>query len=302
MQLTSKFILIAIALAYGGTAVSAVPVREFSVAARSAEYEDLNAREIDDMELFVREPFSLFGFGSSSSGARTPAQQTDVSNTGSKSGWGLPAGLLNWKKPKPSAGVTSQAPETPALHNTPPEAPAIHEAEPVVSKSKSKNKGRGARYDPKPTMDVASRRQFRKLAGQDSALLKEAAKDKNHAYHSTAIHMKKEAALRKNPKLLKQALNDPNHALHGTAHTVKARNKRQKKTLRAALRDENHPLHEAAVAHRNAQHDKTIRNAQLKDPKLVEAALANKNHKLHEAAHRVAAQDIANAFSDLPFN
>jgi len=277
MQLTSKFILIAIALAYGGTAVSAVPVREFSVAARSTEYEDLNAREIDNM-LFVREPFSLFGLGSSS----TPAKQTDVSNTGSKSGWGL----FNWRKPKPSAGVTS------------PEAPAI----PVVSKSNLKNKGRGARYDPKPTMDVASRRQFRKLAGQDSALLNKAAKDKNHAYHSTAIHMKKEGALGKNPKLLKQALNDPNHALHGTAHTVKAQNKRQKKAMRAALRDENHPLHEAAVTHRNAQHDKTIRNAQLKDPKLVEAALANKNHKLHDAAHRVAAQDNADAFSALPYN
>jgi len=283
--------LIAIALAYGGTAVSAVPVREFSVAARSTEYEDLNAREIDNM-LFVREPFSLFGLGSSS----TPAKQTDVSNTGSKSGWGL----FNWRKPKPSAGVTS--PEAPVQHNTPPEAPAIHEAEPVVSKSNLKNKGRGARYDPKPTMDVASRRRFRKLAGQDSALLNEAAKDKNHAYHSTAIHMKKEGALRKNPKLLKQALNDPNHALHGTAHTVKAQNKRQKKAMRAALRDENHPLHEAAVTHRNAQHDKTIRNAQLKDPKLVEAALANKNHKLHDAAHRVAAQDNADAFSALPYN
>jgi len=283
MQLTSKFILIAIALAYGGTAVSAVPVREFSVAARSTEYEDLNAREIDDMELFVREPFSLFGFGSSSS-ARTPAKQTDVSNTGSKSGWGL----FNWRKPKPSAAAAS------------PEAPALHEAEPVVSKSK--NKGRGARYDPKPTMDVASRRRFRKLAGQDSALLNEAAKDKNHAYHSTAIHMKKEGALRKNPKLLKQALNDPNHALHGTAHTVKAQNKRQKKAMKAALRDENHPFHEAAVTHRNAQHDKTIRDAQLKNPKLVEAALADKNHKLHDAAHRVAAQDNADAFSALPYN
>jgi hypothetical protein len=49
MQLTSKFILITIALAYGA-AVSAAPVTtsDFSVAARSTEYED--------MELFVREP------------------------------------------------------------------------------------------------------------------------------------------------------------------------------------------------------------------------------------------------------
>jgi hypothetical protein len=58
MQLTRKFILLAIAFAYGGTVVSAAPVREFSLVARSAAaYEDLNARKIDDMELFVREPF-----------------------------------------------------------------------------------------------------------------------------------------------------------------------------------------------------------------------------------------------------
>ena len=150
-------------------------------------------------------------------------------------------------------------------------------------------------------MDVASRRRFRKSAGQNSALLNEAAKDKNHPYHSTAIHMKQEAALRKNPKLLKQALKNPKHALHGAAHTVKAQNSRRKATLRAALKDDNHALHGVAVAHRNEQHDKTIRKAQLKDPKLVEAALSNKDHKLHEAAHRVAAQDNAAGFNALPF-
>jgi len=213
MQLTSKFILIVVALAYGATAVSALSVRgESSLVARMAEYEDLNAREI---ELFVREPGS----------------------------------------------------------------------------------GRGAHYDPKPTMDVASRRQFRKDAAQNSALLKEASKDKNHPYHSTAIHMKKEDAVRNNPKLLKQALNDPNHALHSSAHTVKAQTFRQKKSMRGALKDENHPLHEAAVAHRNMQHDQTIRNA---DPKLVAAALANKNHKLHAAANRAAAQNNVDAFDALP--
>jgi hypothetical protein len=56
MQFTSKFILLAIALVYGSAAASALPIDESSesVAARSAEYEDINAREIDDMELFVR--------------------------------------------------------------------------------------------------------------------------------------------------------------------------------------------------------------------------------------------------------
>ena len=59
MQFTSKWILLAVALAYGSIAVSAAPlaVGESSVAARSDEYEDINAREIDDMEIFVREPF-----------------------------------------------------------------------------------------------------------------------------------------------------------------------------------------------------------------------------------------------------
>ena len=47
MQFTSKFVLIALALACGGTAVSAAPVsREFSIAARSDDG--------DDMGLFVR--------------------------------------------------------------------------------------------------------------------------------------------------------------------------------------------------------------------------------------------------------
>jgi len=246
MQLTSKFILLALALAYGGTAVTAIPVRESSIAARSVEYEDLDAREIDDMELFVREPFSLFGWGTPSR-AKTPA---DDSHTGS--------GLSK----TPSVGKTS---------------PEAHETEPVSPKKPK----RGAHYDPKPKMDVASRRQFRKHAAQDSALLNEAAKNENHAFHSTAIHMKQEAALKKNPKLLKQALKNPKHALHGAAHTVKAQNTHRKQTLRAALKDKNHPDHEAAVAHLNEQHDKTIKKAQLKNPKLVEAALANKDHKLH---------------------
>jgi len=288
MQFTSKFILLAIALAYGSNAVSAVPIRESSVAARSAEYEDLNAREIDDMELFARNPFRLFGFGtpSPSRDSSTPSHETDNSHTG--------AGLSKTK--------SETSPEVSSLHETEPKTEPKTELkteEPVMSKKVKK--GRGPRYDPKPTMDVDSRRQFRKSAAQDSALLKEAAKDKNHAYHSTAIHMKQEAALRKNPKLLKQALRNPDHALHGTAHTVKAQNSRRKATLRAALKDEGHPLHEAAVAHRNKQHDNTIRNAQSKNPKLVEAALADKNHKLHGAAHRVAAQDNVQGFNALPF-
>ena len=82
MQVTSKFILLAIALAYGSTAVSAVSVEESSVAARSAEYEDLNAREVDDFELFVRDPFSLFGFGTPSRARGTPSHEIDDSKTG----------------------------------------------------------------------------------------------------------------------------------------------------------------------------------------------------------------------------
>jgi hypothetical protein len=280
MQFTSKFILLAIALAYGRTAVSALPIGESSesVAVRSAEYEDINAREIDDMELFVRDPFSLFGFGTPARDRVTPPSTPPSHET---------------KDPHTDAGLSKTKSEKTSGS---PVASSLHEAKPV--KSKKVEKGRGPRYDPKPTMDVASRRQFRKSAKQNSALLNEAAKDKNHAFHSTAIHIKQEAALRKNPKLLKQALKNSNHALHGTAQTVKAQNSRRKATLRTALKDEKHPLHEAAVAHRNGQHDKTIRNA---NPKLVETALADKSHKLHEAAQRVAAQDKAAAFSALPF-
>jgi hypothetical protein len=100
--------------------------------------------------------------------------------------------------------------------------------------SESKKEKRGARYDPKPTMDVASRRQFRKAAALNSALLLKAEEDEKNPYHSTAIHMMQEAALRTNPKLLKQALRNPKHALHKKAlSTVKARNSRRKATLRA---------------------------------------------------------------------
>jgi len=215
MQFTSKFILLAIALAYGSTVVSAVPIGESSVVARSAEHEDLNAREIEDVELFVRSPFRLFGFGTPSTS--TPSPETDNSHTAG-------AGLTRTKSETFSDGSS--------LHSTEPKMEP--KTEPPVMSKKDK-KGRGARYDPKPTMDVDSRRQFRKSAAQDSALLKEAAKDKNHAYHSTAIHMKQEEALRKNPKLLKQASSNPNHALYETAQTVKEQNKRRKATLRAAL-------------------------------------------------------------------
>jgi len=269
MQLTSKLILLALALAYGGTAVSAVPFGESSV-------EDLNAREIDDMELYIRDPFSFFGFGSSSRAhASATTHETDDG---------------------PGAGLS----KTTSVGKNSSEASAVHETEQVIPK-KSKTKGRGPRYDPKPTMDVASRRKFRKVASQNSDLLKEAAKDKNHPYHSTAIHMKQEEALRKNSKLLNQALENPKHALHGAAQTVKSQNGRRKAALRAALKDESNPLHGAAVDHRNEQQDRAIKNAQSKNPKLVEAALANKNHKLHEAAHRVAAQDNAAGFNALPF-
>jgi hypothetical protein len=79
MQFTSKFILLAIALVYGSAAASALPIDESSesVAARSAEYEDINAREIDDMELFVRD--SLFGYGTPSRDRANPYASLSVS-------------------------------------------------------------------------------------------------------------------------------------------------------------------------------------------------------------------------------
>jgi hypothetical protein len=68
MQLTFKFVLIAVALAYGGTTVSALPVGESSLAARSAEYEDFEAREVDDIEFFAREPVNSYGNTDQASG------------------------------------------------------------------------------------------------------------------------------------------------------------------------------------------------------------------------------------------
>jgi len=275
MQLTSKLIFLTVALVYGSTAVSALPVKEFSITARSVEYKDFNAREVDEMELFVRHPFGLFGYNIGSS---SHAHDTSHDTYGSQAH--VAAALSRTESGSETSPVTS-----------------VHKTELV----ESKRKGRGPRYDPKPTMDVASRRQFRKIASQNSTLLNEAAKDKNHAFHSTAIHMKQEAALRRKPKLLKQALRDPKHPLHEAALTVEAQNRRRKAIMRAALKDEGHPLHAVAVAHQNEQQDKTIRNAQTKNPKLVETALANKNHQLHEAAHRVAAQDNVVGFNALPF-
>jgi hypothetical protein len=98
-------------------------------------------------------------------------------------------------------------------------------------------------------MDVASRRRFRASAGQNSDLLKEAVKDKNHPYHSTAIHMKQEGALRENPKLLKQALSNPKHKLHAAAYRAAHRDN----LVEHALANKNHKLH--AAAHRVAAQD-----------------------------------------------
>jgi hypothetical protein len=78
VSLTLKFILLAIAFAYGAIVVSAAPVRESSLVARSAAYEDFNARGIDDIELFVRQPFikkllRKFGIGKKEGFTRLPS-------------------------------------------------------------------------------------------------------------------------------------------------------------------------------------------------------------------------------------
>ena len=83
--------LLAIALAYGSTAVSAVPIGESSY--------DLNAREIDDVELFVRNPFRLFGFGTPSSTPSSPSSSTPSPETvNSHTGAGLSVSILNFIK------------------------------------------------------------------------------------------------------------------------------------------------------------------------------------------------------------
>ena len=102
MRFTSKCILLAIALAYGGTAVSAAPVGKSSLAARSAAYglasEDINAREIDDLELFVREPLSIFG-SSSQTGAGLPVSPFNLLKKFKPSNKFFSLNRVNWWKP-----------------------------------------------------------------------------------------------------------------------------------------------------------------------------------------------------------
>jgi hypothetical protein len=76
-------------------------------------------------------------------------------------------------------------------------------------------------------MDVASRKNFRKSASQDSTLLQEAIRNKNHAFHSTAVHMEQEEALRDNPSLLRHVLKDPEHPLYKRAPKFNSRKTRR---------------------------------------------------------------------------
>ena len=152
-----------------------------------------------------------------------------------------------------------------------------------------------------PTRPVEERRQFRMVASQNKALINEAVHDKNHPYHSTAVHMQQEDALRRKPKLMQQALNDPNHSLHRTAQTVQLQNARRKANLRAALKDENHPLHGKAMAYRNRRQDAVIRAAQTSNPRLIQNVLANKNHPLYDSVQRVQEQDNRAAFAGMPY-
>jgi len=199
MQFTSKFILLAIALAYGGIAASAVPV-----AARSAE--DLNAREIDDMKLFVRDPFTP-----------TPTRSPGPPHTD--------AGLS-------VSGTVMK-----------------------VKKGRVPRKGRGPRYDPKPTMDSDKCNDFRESANQEEII--EAAKNDEHPHHSTAIHMKQEEALLKDPELLERALGNPNHPLYKRASrstaTQEAALREHLKLYIKAYNDPWHVLHKRAKAQFMAQ-------------------------------------------------
>jgi len=147
MHLIFKFILLAIALAYGATTVSAipVPVRQSSVAARSDLYDDLslNAREIDDIELFVRGPPSnskltnLLRKTPSSPSLSHPGSQhkpLEVKmhvETVVRTDYRIPAPAAHRQEPRVFPGVLDIRPPTPPAdhqgHDTSrPSSPASH--------------------------------------------------------------------------------------------------------------------------------------------------------------------------------
>ena len=75
MQLTLKFLLLVVALAYGGTTVSAFPIGHSSLEARSADYEDFNAREVDDIAILARDPLhSSSPYGSDLTVSKSPTK------------------------------------------------------------------------------------------------------------------------------------------------------------------------------------------------------------------------------------
>jgi hypothetical protein len=184
MQLTSNFLLLAVALAYGSTAISALRVGHSSLAARSGDYEDFNAREVDDIaflsrrdkydDLDAREVDDIAFLARSDKYDDLNAREVDDISFSARE--------------DQEADLFARAP----------------------------GKGnRFYRYNPKPTESLGARRNFRKQVGRKG--IARAANDPNHRFHSTAVNMQKEAALRKNPKLMEKALANHDHPLHRKA-------------------------------------------------------------------------------------
>jgi len=125
MKLTFKFILLAVTLAYGATAVSAVPiplvVTKSSLAVRSV-YDDPNSIEIRDVEIFVRADHS--------SSSHVPAAPHDSESA----------------HPEPSSPASSShvpaAPHDSESAHPEPSSPASSSHVPAASHVDVKGKGR----------------------------------------------------------------------------------------------------------------------------------------------------------------
>ena len=280
MQLTFKFLLLAIALAYGGTTISALPVGDSSLEARSADYQDFNAREVDDIAFLARsdeyEDFNAREVDDIAILARDPLNSPGSTLQSYKSVLSVSSfSTIRFSSCLTRCSFGPPKPRSPLQYY----------------------------YNPRPTRPMSQRRQFRKTATK--AEINRAAYDPYHPFHSSAVLMKQENFLRKNPKLYNKALKNPYHPLNEAAWNVNIRQYRHNRTMQVALNDKTHVFHKQAKAIMKKQQDDTIRKTH---PSEVNDILSDPNHPLYKAARRVTqAQARKNykpkykGLNDLPF-
>jgi len=227
MQLTLKSVLLAVALAYGAATVSALPqAGEFSLAERS-EFNTFNAREVDDMQLFAREPRSKANANLRKAIANDPNAMRSILSD--------PNHSLHAAAQRRLGGIQKQN-------------------DAVLGKSMKTNRGlyRAALNDPKHPLHLAAKRN---RAGYVNAL-----RDPSHPGHAAAKE-RQLAAMRHNdgivsgnPDKMREALSDKSHPLHRAAQRALSdpnhmgHQAARTADFHQALGDENHPQHAAAHA------------------------------------------------------